>query len=58
MWVLNLADGQHSTLAIAERAVLPLSLIGRAIDLLAGHGLIDRSDSPDPEGVSRFIAEP
>jgi aminopeptidase-like protein len=40
LWVLNLSDGSHSLLDIAERAGLPFASIHRAADLLAAHGLL------------------
>ena len=40
LWVLNLSDGHHSLLDIAERAGLPFANIQRAAELLAGHGLL------------------
>jgi aminopeptidase-like protein len=41
LWVLNLSDGQHSLLDIAERAGAPFSAIRAAADLLVKHGLLD-----------------
>lgn len=40
LWVLNLSDGHHSLLDIAERANLPFDLIKRASDLLVGKALL------------------
>lgn len=40
LWVLNLSEGRHSLLAIAERAGLPFATIRRAADALAAHGLL------------------
>jgi aminopeptidase-like protein len=40
LWVLNLSDGSHSLLDIAERAGLPFASIHRAADLLVTHGLL------------------
>jgi aminopeptidase-like protein len=40
LWVLNLSDGTHSLLAIAERAGLPFSTVRRAAELLREHGLL------------------
>ena len=40
LWVLNLSDGGHSLLAIAERARLPFAVIRRAATLLSAHGLL------------------
>jgi aminopeptidase-like protein len=41
LWVLNMSDGQHSLLDIAEKAALPFSVIRGAADLLSNHGLLD-----------------
>lgn len=40
LWVLNLSDGEHSLLDIAERSNLPFERIKSAADLLAVHGLL------------------
>lgn len=40
LWVLNLSDGAHSLLDIAERANLPFSIVRRTADLLREHGLL------------------
>jgi aminopeptidase-like protein len=40
LWVLNLADGKHSLLDIAERANLPFSMIKDAATKLAGSDLL------------------
>jgi aminopeptidase-like protein len=40
LWVLNLADGMHSLLDIAERANLPFSLIRKTALLLQRNGLL------------------
>jgi aminopeptidase-like protein len=40
LWVLNLSDGRHSLLDIAERAGLPFAAIKRAADALAEHDLL------------------
>jgi aminopeptidase-like protein len=45
LWTLNLSDGRHSLLEIAERANLPFDAISTAADLLEDHGLLEkRSD--------------
>lgn len=41
LWVLNLADGRHSLLDVAERAGVPFAAIRRAADLLVEHDLLD-----------------
>lgn len=40
LWVLNLSDGQHSLLDIAERAKLPFDTIAQAADTLRAHNLL------------------
>jgi len=44
LWVLNLSDGQHSLLDIAERSGLSFSSIRSAADLLGQHGLLSVSN--------------
>lgn len=41
LWVLNLSDGEHSLLDIAERSGLPFSTISDAAELLSQNGLLD-----------------
>ena len=40
LWVLNLSDGEHSLLDIAERSGLRFSAISEAADLLFQNGLL------------------
>jgi len=40
LWVLNLSDGRHSLLDIAERADLPFDVIAAAAAVLERHGLL------------------
>jgi aminopeptidase-like protein len=40
LWVLNLSDGEHSLLQVAERARLPFASVKAAADLLLSHGLL------------------
>jgi len=40
LWTLNLSDGEHALLDIAERSALPFALICRAADALARCGLL------------------
>ena len=47
LWVLNLSDGEHTLLQIAERAGLPFSTIKVAADALAAQGLRPGGNSPD-----------
>lgn len=45
LWTLNLSDGLHSLLDIAERANLPFELISSAASALESHGLLSTSCS-------------
>lgn len=40
LWVLNLADGQHSLLSMAERSNLPFKDLAASARLLSEHGLL------------------
>jgi aminopeptidase-like protein len=40
LWVLNLSDGEHSLLDIAERSGIPLCVIMEAAELLCQNGLL------------------
>jgi aminopeptidase-like protein len=40
LWVLNLSDGSHTLLEIAERSGLPFAAIKTAADALVSHGLL------------------
>jgi aminopeptidase-like protein len=40
LWVLNLADGRHSLLDMAERAGLPFAIIRAAADVLTAADLL------------------
>lgn len=40
LWVLNLSDGEHSLLDIAERSGVRFETIAEAADLLSQHGLL------------------
>ena len=53
LWVLNLSDGEHSLLDIAERSGLPFSLIQEAADLLGQNGLLARMQVPDTSADER-----
>src|SRR5262249_24512315 len=48
LWILNLSDGMHSLLDIAERADLPFAVVRSPAYILAEHGLLSSS----PAGVS------
>jgi aminopeptidase-like protein len=43
LWILNLSDGVHSLLDIAQRAELPFEVIRRTADRLEQHGLLRNS---------------
>jgi len=42
LWMLNLADGRHSLLDIAERSGLRFQSIFEAASLLVSHGLLQK----------------
>jgi len=46
LWVLNLSDGKHSLLDIAERSGLSCEAIYRAAQLLVRGGLLERQRAP------------
>jgi aminopeptidase-like protein len=46
LWVLNLSDGSHPLLEIAERASMPFATIRKAADMLHSHGLLERATPP------------
>jgi aminopeptidase-like protein len=48
LWVLNLSDGDHSLLDIAERSSMAFSVIRAAADRLVSHGLIKDTSSLRP----------
>jgi len=45
LWVLNLSDGVHSLLDIAERANLPFDLVYKTTQLLQQHGIVTTRNS-------------
>jgi aminopeptidase-like protein len=49
-WVLNLSDGRHSLLDIAERARLPFGVIARAAQRLEAAGLLAPAGAAFPPG--------
>jgi aminopeptidase-like protein len=55
LWVLNLSDGEHSLLDIAERSHIPFSAISDAADLLSQSGLL--SAVSDDNGAGRSPRE-
>jgi aminopeptidase-like protein len=52
LWVLNLSDGRHTLLDVAERSGHPFAGIRRAADLLARHGLLKEACAPAPAGAA------
>ena len=46
LWVLNLSDGSHSLLDIAERADLPFMKVAEAAELLVAEGLLVPTPAP------------
>lgn len=44
LWVLNLSDGEHSLLDIAERSGLSFQAIHDAAELLRANGLLKEKD--------------
>lgn len=48
LWVLNLADGDHSLLDVAERSGLPFDLVARAARALVDHDLLDEVEGSAP----------
>jgi aminopeptidase-like protein len=46
LWVLNLSDGKHSLLDIADRSDLPFHAILDAAELLCQSGLLSVPDGP------------
>jgi len=58
LWVLNLSDGRHALIDIAERSGLPFDAIQFAAQALSEHGLLKdcgTASSPDPS--SKFQGE-
>jgi aminopeptidase-like protein len=52
LWILNLSDGMHSLLDIAERANLPFAMMRKMARLLEQHGLLTICDIvPDAHGA-------
>jgi aminopeptidase-like protein len=52
LWTLNLSDGRHSLLDIAERADLPFDLISAAASALESHGLLSTSSGAKADRVA------
>ena len=51
LWILNLSDGMHSLLDIAERANLPFAVIRRTAQLLQHNGLLAICGDANPTMV-------
>jgi aminopeptidase-like protein len=51
LWVLNLSDGEHSLLDIAERSALPFSAISDAAQILRDRGLLALVPEADRAGL-------
>ena len=49
LWVLNMSDGHHSLLDIAERSGLPFALLNDAAQLLLQNALLAPIDSPQSQ---------
>ncbi len=56
LWVLNLSDGMHSLLDIAERADLPFTVIRRVARQLQEHGLLNCCSAAPAESQLDFRA--
>jgi aminopeptidase-like protein len=57
LWVLNLSDGQHSLLDIAERSGLAFPAVHRASDLLRDNGLLREVDIVSSRPSTRVLAD-
>jgi aminopeptidase-like protein len=53
LWVLNLSDGKHSLLDIAERSGIAFSIVRDAADLLCQKGLLSAVPGGAGEGTAR-----
>jgi aminopeptidase-like protein len=49
LWVLNMSDGHHPLLDIAERSGLPFAILSEAAGLLSRNGLLAPVDSPQDQ---------
>jgi aminopeptidase-like protein len=54
LWVLNLSDGSHSLLDIAERADLPFESVRKAAVLLEQHDLLRRAHVDNRDVIDRL----
>lgn len=53
LWVLNLSDGEHSLLDIAERSGLPFSVIDQAAQMLCQNHLLELISEESPTGLEQ-----
>jgi aminopeptidase-like protein len=53
LWVLNLSDGEHSLLDIAERSGVRFDEIVRAADVLREHGLLQEAQATVPHAAAK-----
>jgi aminopeptidase-like protein len=58
LWVLNLSDGDHSLLDIAERSGISFSIVSDAAHLLCQNGLLSRVTEDGGEGTIRDVLRP
>jgi aminopeptidase-like protein len=58
LWVLNLSDGEHSLLDIAERSAIPFAMISDAADLLLESGLLKTVPSDHKHETGRRALSP
>jgi aminopeptidase-like protein len=57
LWALNLGDGGHSLLDIAERSGLPFAVIRKSADVLREHGLLAESGTVPGAGAGKSKGE-
>jgi aminopeptidase-like protein len=50
LWALNLADGEHSLLGMAERSGLPFRILDRTAEILEREGLLEAPGRRPPAG--------
>jgi aminopeptidase-like protein len=53
LWVLNLSDGSHTVLDIADRSGLQFEVVRNAADLLTAHGLLAECLGETPQAGSK-----
>jgi aminopeptidase-like protein len=44
LWILNMSDGQHSLLDIAEKSAIPIQSLKRIADILLQHNLLSENN--------------